>query len=94
MKEIIDRKLYDTDTADLIASDDYWDGRNTTRHGRNAYLYKTAKGNFFIHRVTHWQGERDSIAPLSKDEAMELYEQLPEKAMDYKEAFGVAPEIA
>jgi len=94
MKAIIERKMYDTETADLVASDDYWDGRNTTRNGRNRYLYKTKKGNFFAHHVTHWQGELDSINPLDKDEAIDLFESLPEKSMDYKEAFGIDPEEA
>jgi len=94
MKSIIDRKLYDTETADLVASDDFWDGRNITRNGRNTYLYKTEKGNFFSHHTTRWQGEIDRIVPLSVDEAMDLYEQLPEKAMDYKDAFGIDPEPA
>ena len=34
-----------------------------------------------------WQGERDSIEPLSKEGAMELYEQLPEHAVEFEEAF-------
>lgn len=94
MKEIIGRKMYDTETADLIASDDYWDGRNTTRQGRNCYLYRTAKGHYFLHWVTCWQGERDSINPISAEDAMDYYEQLPERSMSFKDAFGIEPEIA
>lgn len=85
MKQIINRILYDTDTATRIASDNYWE--------RNTYLYKTPNGHYFQQRTTRWQGERDTIQALSQDEAMDLYEQLPEKDVEFEEAFGVKPEI-
>ena len=94
MQQIIDGKMYDTETADLVASDNYWDGSNWDRHGRNTFLYKTKRGAFFVHHTTRWQGERDSIQAIDVDGAKALYEQLPEHDMDYAEAFGVAPEEA
>lgn len=94
MKQIIDRKVYDTKTATLVASDNYWDGSNFERHGRNTYLYKTAKENFFSHHTTQWQGERESIEALTVEQAKDLYEQLPEKELDYEAAFGEKPEEA
>jgi len=94
MKAIRHGKLYDTETADLVAHDRYWDGRNYERDGRNIFLYKTKKGNFFLHRTTLWQGERDSIEPVSESEAKYWYEELPEHEMEYAEAFGEEPEIA
>lgn len=94
MKKVIGGKSYDTETAELVASDRYWDGSNWERHGRNTYLYKTAKGNFFLHHTTMWQGERDSIEPVSVEEAKGYYEQLPEQELDFAEAFGVEPEEA
>jgi len=94
MKQIINRIEYDTEKAELLASNRYWDGSNMERHGRNAYLYRTAKGRFFVHRTTQWQGERDSIEPLEKEQAMELYETLPETEVEYSEAFGEKPEEA
>ncbi|NLG84191.1 MAG: hypothetical protein GX493_06210 [Firmicutes bacterium] len=94
MRQVIGGKLYDTEKATLVASDRYWDGQNWDRNGRNLYLYRTAKGNFFLYRTTRWQGERDTITPISREEAMEYYESLPEHEMDYEEAFGVAPEEA
>lgn len=92
MKQIINGKLYDTETADIVASDHYWDGSNWDRKGRNEFLYKTKKGQYFIYRTTRWQGERDSITLVTKEEAMAAYETLPEHDMDYEAAFGVAPE--
>jgi hypothetical protein len=94
MKQVINRKVYDTKTATLVASDRFWDGSNWERHGRNTYLYKTAKGNFFAYHTTQWQGERDSIEALTVDEAKDLYERLPEHDLDFEAAFGEKPEEA
>lgn len=94
MKQVIDGKVYDTETADLVASDNYWDGSNWDRHGRNTYLYKTKRGNFFAYHKTRWQGERNYIEALSIAEAKRLYERLPETEMTYEEAFGEKPEDA
>jgi len=92
MKQIIDRKEYDTDKAELVASNHYWDGSNWERNGRNTYLYKTAKGNFFAHHTTQWQGERDTLEALTVDEAKDLYESLREHDMTFEAAFGEPPE--
>ncbi len=94
MKQVVDGKLYDTEKADLVASDRYWDGSNFERSGRNTYLYKTAKGNFFLHHTTQWQGERESIEPVSIEEAKEYFERLPEHELEYEAAFGEQPEEA
>ena len=95
MQQIINRKLYDTENAELIATDRYWDGSNFERHGRNIYLYKgNANGNFFSYHTTLWQGERDHIEALTKEQATDLYEDLPEQEIDFEEAFGVEPEGA
>ena len=94
MKQVIGGKVYDTEKAKLVASDRYWDGSNFERSGRNTYLYKTARGNFFLHHTTCWQGERDSIEPVDVEEAKSYYEQLPEQELEYLEAFGVEPEEA
>ena len=91
MKQVIDGKLYNTETATEIASDRYWDGHNFERHGRNTYLYKSKKGNYFVHHTTCWQGERDTIEAVTLDEAKRYYETLSEHAVEYAEAFGVKP---
>lgn len=94
MRQIVDGRLYDTEKAQLVAHDRYWDGRNWDRHGRNTYLFKTAKGRFFLHHTTRWQGERDRIEPITKEYAKAMYEELPEHELEYEEAFGEAPEEA
>ena len=65
MTRIIEGKRYSTDTATLLASDAYWDGNNFERHGRNTFLYRTRKGGYFALHRTCWQGEHDTIQPLS-----------------------------
>jgi hypothetical protein len=93
--EVIDGKRYRTETATLIASDAYWDGSNWERSGRNTYLYRTPKGSFFVVRQTCWQGERDTLKPVTQDEATGWWEILPEHEMDFVDAFpGVEIEDA
>lgn len=85
--EVIGGKRYRTETAEVIASDVYWDGHNWERRGRNSWLLRTPKGNYFLVNQTCWQGERDSLHPLTRDEAIAKWEELPEKEMDFAEAF-------
>jgi hypothetical protein len=88
MERIINGKRYNTAKATLIAGDDYWDGHNWERSGRNTFLYRTPRGAFFTVTLTQWQGERDTLRPVGENEAIELYEQaLPEHYVPYKDAF-------
>ncbi len=91
MEQIINGLKYDTETADLVASDRYWDGSNYAGGGRNTYLYKTKAGRFFLHLATCWSGERDRLEAVTVEEAREYYEDLREYTMTYEEAFGEAP---
>jgi hypothetical protein len=79
MKKIINGLAYNTETAKLVASD--------SSNGRDTYLYKTKKNNYFMHYTTAWQGERSRIIPISKEDAKNEYELLEYYNMDYKEAF-------
>ena len=90
MRKVIGGVRYDTEKAVIIAHDCYWDGHNMERNGRNTYLYKTPKGRYFAVYQTLWQGELDSLEPLSEDEAIYLYEQLPEHEAEFEEAFPFA----
>jgi len=95
MTEVIDRKRYDTDKAELVAGNDHWDGHNYERQGRNTFLYRTKKGAFFAVHQTCWQGENDSIEPLSLDDAVRMYESLTDYRMEFEAAFpGVEVEEA
>lgn len=85
---ILDRKKYSTKTATLLAGDDFWDGHNWERHGRNTFLYRTPNGNYFTVTLSQWQGERDSLEPVDQDEAIRLFEhELSEHRESYRDAF-------
>jgi hypothetical protein len=85
---ILNKKKYDTATATLIAGDDYWDGHNWERRGRNTYLYRTPKGAYFEVTLSQWQGEQDTLIPVSQDVAITDYENsLTEHEVSYHEAF-------
>ena len=58
MKKVIDKKLYDTETADLVAS---WDnGYSESDFNHCSYkLYRTQKGSWFLH------GEGGAMSPFA-----------------------------
>lgn len=85
---IVNRTRYSVETATLLAGDDYWDGHNFERYGRNTWLYRTPNGNYFSVTRTQWQGEEDSLEPLTLDEAIDLYENSLTKHYEtYEDAF-------
>ena len=94
MQQIIGGKRYNTETANGVANDRYWDGNNMERSGRNTYLYRTKRGSFFLEHTTCWQGERDVLEAITIDEAKRYYEELPEHEMSWEDAFGEEPEEA
>lgn len=87
MTAVIGGKRYSTATATLIAGDDWWDGNNFERRGRNTFLYRTPKGAFFLVHLTQWQGERDRIEPIEPDRALDLWDNLATHRVDVEEAF-------
>ncbi|HHV78533.1 MAG TPA: hypothetical protein GXX40_02775 [Firmicutes bacterium] len=87
MNVVIGGKRYKTETATLLASDAYWDGHNWERQGRNTFLFKTPRGNYFVQHQHCWQGERDYLEPVSQEEAIRLFEDPPEKKVPFEEAF-------
>jgi hypothetical protein len=86
--KIIGQKKYSTRFATLLTGDDFWDGHNWERHGRNTFLYRTPNGAFFTVTLTQWEGERDHLEPISQAEAVQLYETtLTEHRVDFLSAF-------
>ena len=70
-------------------------GRGWERLGWQAFLFRTQKGNYFAQFQSTWPGERDRLLPLSLNEAMRLYGELPEKKVSFEQAFpGVEIEEA
>jgi len=95
MRKVIDGKVYSTETAEVIATNDFSDGTNKYNCGRTSSLYRTKKGNYFIVNETCWQGEQDSLRPLSVAEAIGEYENMYEECGDFEDAFpGVKIEEA
>ena len=86
-KQIINGKTYNTKTATLLPHDRYWDGSNWDRYGRNTYLYRHADGEYFVFRLTMWDGERDHIEPISRANALDIYDSLPEREVSHEDAF-------
>lgn len=85
---IIDRKRYSVATATLLAGDDYWDGHNHERRGRNTFLYRTPKGCFFTVTLSQWQGEESpSLRVVSLEEALSFYESTRKHSVAYGDAF-------
>lgn len=92
MTRIIGGKRYSVATATLLAHNAYWDGSNWERSGRNTYLYRTRNGAYFTVNLTMWQGERDTLTPITQDEAIDLYERtLSEHEIGYAKAFPGVP---
>lgn len=89
MTRVINQKRYDTSKATLLCGDDYWDGHNFERQGRNTFLYRTQSGNYFFQNLTQWQGESDTIEPCTRDEAIEFFESCREsdQRVKFEEAF-------
>ena len=95
MKRVIDKKTYNTETANQIATNNFSDGTNKYNVGRTSSLYRTQKGNYFVTHLTCWQGESDSLEPLSENEAIAYFEEMYEQLEEYEAAFpGVKIEDA
>ena len=85
---VVNRRRYSVKTATLLASDAYWDGHNWERRGRNTFLYRTSKDAFFVVSLTQWQGEQDTLEPVTEGDAIELFEgALSEHDLSYQDAF-------
>jgi len=79
---------YDVQTAVLIADDEFWDGNNMERNGRNTFLYRTPNGRYFTVQLTQWQGEFDALIPVSPEQARSMFEgPLSEHHVEYADAF-------
>lgn len=88
MERVVDGKRYRVETSTLLADDQYWDGHNHERHGRNNFLYRTPNGRYFLVTLSQWQGEQDTLEPIDEDEARRLFEgELTEHAVTWEEAF-------
>ena len=84
---VVAGKRYRTATATLIAHDEYWNGYNCEQGGRNTFLFRTPKGNFFAQYQTLSRVETGKIVPLGINEAMSLYHSLYKKEVPFRVVF-------
>ncbi|MFH1060433.1 MAG: hypothetical protein V1797_17355 [Pseudomonadota bacterium] len=78
--------------ADLLAGDDYWDGRGWDRHGRNQFLLRAADGCYILHQRSRWPQEEDGRnEQISVWEARCIFANLPNRRVKLSEAF---PELS
>ena len=88
------RRLLDVRVAGLDLSA-IVGGRGWEWLGWQAFLFRTLKGNYFVQFQNTWPGERDRLLPLTQNDAMRLYGELPDKKLSFEEAFpGVEIEEA
>ena len=78
---------YDTAAATLIAGDDWHDGHNFEREGRNRFLYRTAAGRYFLAYQSTRPGEPDSVSPVNVDVAIAAFDALRQHRCTWEEAF-------
>jgi hypothetical protein len=88
MRQIIGGKIYDTEKAEKLATNEFSDGNNRLQHGRATTLYKTNKGNFFAHHETCWQDDNDNIEQLTIAKAREYFEDLGGNPANWPTEFG------
>jgi hypothetical protein len=87
MTWVVGGKRYRTDKATLIAHDEYWNGYSCEQGGRNTFLFRTPKGDFFAQYQTLLPGEINRIVPLEINEALSLYQSLHEKEVPFRVGF-------
>ena len=84
MKKVINGKMYNTDTAEMIYSLPSW---KDTGHD----MYKKKTGEFFIYCWSKWSGHEPHIEPLTEERAKELCEVYLD-GDEYEEVFGKVEE--
>jgi hypothetical protein len=84
---VVAGKQYRTDKSTLVAHNAYWNGYNCEQGGRNTFLFKTTKGNFFAQYQSLLPGEINKITPLGINESLSLYQSLQKKEVPFRVVF-------
>ncbi len=95
MIKVINGRRYNTKTATVIASNEFWGDSNHERGGTNRHLYKTRNGNFFEVLSTCLEDARKyyhprihyTLEPLTLAQARVRYQELRKKEVPFEEAF-------
>ena len=92
MTWVVAGKRYRTDTATLIAHDEYWNGYSFEQGGSNTFLFRTPNGSFFAQHQTLSPREVETgrIVALQISEAVSLYHSLYKKEVPFVVAFPFA----
>jgi len=96
MKKVVNGKVYNTETSELVASSGFVRCYSMQdNHERD--VYKTKKGNFFeVYSRYVWHGNsagyQTDIFPICEDRAKELFESYDGDPEKYAEVFGEVEE--
>ncbi len=82
MDVIVEGRLYNTKIAELVADDAGRDGGMWERSGRNTFLLRDPSGIYFAEHRSAWRIESDYVEVLSANQALELYDRLPNHQVD------------
>ena len=88
MSRVVNGRRYTVKTAKLLADNAYWMSQSFEIDRNDTFLYRTPKGYFFRVNVSN-NGKQDTFIPLSRDEAISLYQELNDPdAIPFDEAFN------
>lgn len=85
MSERIAGKLYNTETAKLLAAGPRIDGPE--EQFGNTFLFRGPDGDYFATHEGFLDNRRDKLEPLTRDRAITLWARLPKKLAAFGAAF-------
>lgn len=84
---ILRRQRYSKKVGTLIAHDVDTHGPGRSVH---TFLYRSVRGNYFTVTLIGGENERERLAPVTLDESILLFHQLPVQAVSFLDAFPVS----
>ena len=74
VRGMVNKVIYDTESADALANNFYADGVNEYMDGKAMELYVDKEGRYFFAEYTSWEGAKDRITPVSSNDAAAFIE--------------------
>ncbi len=74
VRGMVNKVIYDTESADALANNFYADGVNEYTDGKAMELYVDKEGRYFFAEYTSWEGAKDRITPVSSKDAAAFIE--------------------
>lgn len=81
LNRIVKGHRYDTSISLLLATNEKSSTQITT------YLFRTKRGLFYFVRKFQTGSKKPQLVPIDKSKAIELYKELPQKFLEFEEAF-------